>query len=76
MIYDDCKVRGIENSILKEILWNKTLTSVSVPEYICNICSRVCLFKAGLTIHISHDSYRLQADFTQVVPQQPTVNSC
>ena len=56
------------------------MTSVSdtfQPGHVCNTCSRFCLSKAELNCYIrSHGCIQLQADFTQVLLQQPTENSC
>ena len=47
------------------------------PEYVCNICSKVCLSKAVVVSHMrSYNGKQLQVDFTRVLPQHPTVNLC
>ena len=61
--------------ILKWAFRKQDLTSVPgifQPEHVCNIFSRVCLFKAGIVQSSKHSL----SDFTQVLPQQLIGNSC
>ena len=74
------EVQRIKHFILKLALQKQDLTSVPDtfhPDHVCNICSRVCLSKAGLDSQMkSHDSKQSQAYLTVALPQQPTGNSC
>ena len=43
-------------------------------EYVCDICNRACLSKAG---HMRlHDGKQSQADYAEILPQQPTGFTC
>ena len=84
VIYNGCKTFGaqrIVHSILKQSVQKQDLMSVldafrSKP--VCNISGRVCLSKARVACCMmrAHDNKQSQADFKQVLPQQPTGNSC
>ena len=66
--------------ILKRAHRKQDLTSVRdsfQTDYVWSIYSRVNLFKFGFVDYMrSHDSKQSQTDFTQVLQQQPTCNSC
>ena len=83
VIYKSSKAfvtRRIEHSRLKRILRKQDSISDSYtlhPEYIFNICNRVCLSKTKLTSRMStHDSKLSKTLYTKVLQQQPTGNSC
>ena len=83
VIYESCKAfvtRRIEHWRLKQILRKQDSISDSytlLPEHIGNICSMVCLSKAGLTCRMrTHDSKLSKTVYTKVSQQQPTGNSC
>ena len=63
--------RRIEHSSLKQALQKQNLTSVAdtlLSEHICNICSRVSLFKAGLACYMkSNDNILSKTRFTNVL---------